>query len=96
MVKIRLITLFQCFYRKMEEKNVSSGCMGMVGVGKNRGKNEPNQTKLDAEVRREQARKAQQDVEPAQDFPVPRVRLKFQAYENYIITFSFECNKDAL
>ncbi|KAF3571565.1 hypothetical protein F2Q69_00060681 [Brassica cretica] len=45
---------------------------GTVGGKHNKGKGVQNQTRLEADIRREQARKALQDGDPAEEFPFPQ------------------------
>ncbi|CAN7134386.1 unnamed protein product [Brassica rapa subsp. narinosa] len=44
---------------------------GTVGGKNNKGKGVQNQTRLEADIRREQARKALQDGDPAEEIPFP-------------------------
>ncbi|KAL0754788.1 hypothetical protein Bca101_092456 [Brassica carinata] len=46
---------------------------GTVGGKHNKGKGVQNQTRLEADIRREQARKALQDGDPAEEFPFPQM-----------------------
>lgn len=50
---------------------------GTVGGKHNKGKGVQNQTRLEADIRREQARKALQDGDPAEEFPFPQVMFIF-------------------